>query len=64
MKNDTVRVFIDEIYSDALKKTYPTNKTIFNHFDEKWNFELMTCHEISNNNGFRYKFVIIENFSK
>ena len=40
MKRDLTKIFIDEIYSKAPKKKYPTNKIIYNHVDEIWSIDL------------------------
>ena len=66
MKKDLTKIFIDEIYSKPPKKNYPTNKIIYNHVDEIWSIDLadMVDYKISNNKGFRYIFIIIDNFSK
>ena len=63
---DKIKIFIDEIYSKAPKKNYPTNKIIYNHIDEIWSIDLadMIDYKISNNKGFRYIFLVIDNFSK
>ena len=65
-KRDLTEVFVDEIYSKPPKKNYPTNKITYNHIDEIWSIDLadMIDYKISNNNLFRYIFVIIDNFSK
>ena len=65
-KRDLTKRFIDEIYSKAPKKNYETNKIIFNHIDEIWSIDLadMIDYKISNNKGFRYIFIVIDNFSK
>ena len=59
-------MFIDEIYSKHPMKNYPTNKTIYNHADEIWSFDLadMIDYKTSINKGFRYIFVITDNHSK
>ena len=66
IKKDSIKIFIDEIYSKAPKKNYPTNKIIFNHIDEIWSIDLadFSDYKSSNNKGFRYVFVSIDNFSK
>ena len=66
MKRELTKIFIDEIYSEAPKKNYPTNKKVYNHNDEIWSFDLadMVEYKISNNKGFRYIFIIIDIFSK
>ena len=66
INKDLTKIFIDEIYSKAPKKNYPTNKIIYNHTDEIWSIDLadMIDYKISNNKGYRYIFIIIDNFSK
>ena len=66
MKRDLTKIFIDEIYSKPPRKNYQTNKIIYNHIDEIWSIDLadMIDYKISNNKGFRYIFIIIDNFSK
>ena len=66
VKRDLTKIFIDEIYSKAPKKNYPTNKIVYNHIDEIWSVDLadMIDYKISNNKGYRYIFIIIDNYSK
>ena len=66
VKRDLIKIFIDEIYSKPPKKNYPTNKIVYNHIDEIWSIDLadMIDYKISNNKGFRYIFIIVDNFSK
>ena len=66
MKRDLTKIFIDEIYTTPPRKNYPTNKTVYNHIDEIWSIDLadMIDYKISNNKGFRYIFIIIDNYSK
>ena len=66
IKKYLIKIFIDEIYSKAPKKKYETNKMIYNHIDEIWSTDLadMIDYKTSNNEGFRYIFVIIDIFSK
>ena len=47
-------------------RNYPTNKIVYNHIDEIWSINLTDFldYKISNNKGFRYIFIIIDNFSK
>ena len=47
-------------------RNYPTNKIIYNHFDEILIIDLadMINYKISNKKGFRYIFIVIDNFSK
>ena len=51
IKRDLTKTFINEIYSEAPNKNYPTNKIIYNHIDEIWSIDLadMTDYKISNN---------------
>ena len=66
MKRDLTKLFIDEIYSTPPRKNYPTNKIVYKHIDEIWSIDLadMIDYKISNNKGFRYIFIIIDNYSK
>ena len=50
INKDLIKIFIDEIY----------------HVDEVWSIDLadFSDYKVSNNKGFRYIFVIIDNFSK
>ena len=66
IKKDLTKIFIDEIYSKPPKKNYPTNKITYNHIDEIWSIDLadMIDYKISNNKGYRYIFIIIDNYSK
>ena len=66
VKKDNIRIFIDEIYSTPPKKIYPSNEIKYNHIDEIWSIDLadMIDYKTSNNKGYRYIFIIIDNFSK
>ena len=66
VKKDLIKIFIDEIYSKAPKKNYPTNKIMYNHIDEIWSIDLadFSDYKTSNNKGFRYLFIVNDNFSK
>ena len=66
IKKDLTKIFIDEIYSSPPKKNYETNKIIYNHIDEIWSIDLadFSDYKTSNNKGFKYIFIIIDNFSK
>ena len=66
IKKDLTKLFIDEIYSKPPRRNYPTNKIVYNHNDEIWSIDLadMIDYQISNNEGYRYIFIIIENYSK
>ena len=66
VKKDLVKTFIDEIYGKAPKKNYPTNKILYNHIDEICSINLAdkVDYKISNNKGFRYIIIKIDNYSK
>ena len=66
INKDLTKIFIDEIYSKAPKKNYETNKITYNYIDEIWSIDLadFSDYKISNNKGYRYIFIIIDNFSK
>ena len=59
-------IFTDETYSKQPMRIYPTNKIIYIHIKQIWSIDLadMIGYEISNNKGFTYIFVIVDNFSK
>ena len=63
---DVLKTFMDEIYSKAPMRNYPSYKIIYNHIDEIWSIDLadMIDYKTSNKKGFRYIFVIIDNFSE
>ena len=66
INKDLIKIFVDEIYSKPPRKSYPTNKIVYNHIDEIWSIDLadMIDYKISNNKGFRFIFIIIDNYSK
>ena len=66
MKKDLTKIFIDEIYSKPPMRNYPTNKIIYNQIDEIWSIDLadFSDYKTSNNKGFRYIFIVIDDFSK
>ena len=66
IKKDSTKIFIDEIYSPPPNKIFPTIKIVYNHIDETWSIDLADIidYKISNNKGFGYLFVIIDNYSK
>ena len=66
IRRDLVKIFIDEIYSTPPRKNYPTNKIVYNFVDEIWSIDLgdFSDYKTSNNKGFRYIFIVIDNYSK
>ena len=65
-KKDLTKIFIDEIYSKPPEKNYPTNKIVYNFVNEIWSIDLadFSDYKTLNNKGFRYIFIVIDNFSK
>ena len=65
-KKDNIKNFNDEIYNTPTKKNYETKKIVYNHIDEIWSIDWvdMIEYKISNNKGFRFIFIIIDNFNK
>ena len=66
MTQKSIKIFIEEIYSKPPKKNYITNKTDVYHIDDVWSLDILTLKDYGpeNNRGYRYVFVIIDNFSK
>ena len=66
INKDLTKIFVDEIYSKPPMRNYPTNKIVYNHIDEIWSVDLadMIDYKISNNEGYRYIFIIIDKCSK
>ena len=66
INKDLIKTFVDEIYSKSLIKNYPNNKLVYNQIDEIWSIDLadMIDYKISNNNSYRYIFIVSDNFSK
>ena len=66
MTQKTIKVFINEIFSKAPKKNYPTNKTDVYLIDEIWSSNILELNEYNpeNNRGYRYVLVTINTFSK
>ena len=65
-KKDLIKIFIDEIYSKPPRRNYPTNKIVYNNIDEIWSIDLadFSDYKTSNNKGYRYIFILVDNFSK
>ena len=66
MKKDLTTIFINEIYSKAPKRNYPTIKTIIKSIDDTWSSDLLDMKDygIKNNKDYRYILVVIDIFSK
>ena len=54
-KKDIIKTFIDEMYSKALTRIYPTIKIVYNFLDDAWSIDLadMIDYKISNDKRFR-----------
>ena len=65
-QDKNIKIFIDETYFKASKKNYATNKMVYERIDQLWSMDLldMSDYRIKNKNGYRYIFVIIDDFSK
>ena len=50
-KREFMKIFIDEINSEAPKENHATNKVVYNHIDDMWSidFAFMIDYETSNN---------------
>ena len=66
VKRELIKIFIDDIYSSPPKRNFPTNKITYDHLDEIWSIDLadFSDYKTSNIKGFRYIFIVIDNFSK
>ena len=55
MKKDLTKIFVDETFFKPPKKTYSTNKIVYNHIDEIWSIDLLDSNysKTSNKRGFR-----------
>ena len=66
MTQKNIIIFIDEVYSKPPKKNFTTNKTDVYYIDDVWSLDILDLKDYGpkNNRGYRYVFVIIDNFSK
>ena len=66
MTQKNIKIFINEIYSKPPKRNYATNKTDVYYIDDIWSLDILDLNDYGskNNRGFRYVFVVIDNFSK
>ena len=66
INKNLIKIFVDEIYSKPPIKNYPTNKIVYNSIDEIWSIDLahISDYKTSNNKGYRYIFIVIDNFSE
>ena len=66
INKNLIKIFVGEIYSKPPSRNCPTNKIVYIYNDEIWSIDLADFldYKISNNKGYRYIFIIIDNFSK
>ena len=66
INKDLTKIFIDEIYSKPPKKNYETKEITYKYIDEIWSIDLADFldYKTSDNKGFRYIFIKLDNFSK
>ena len=66
INKNLIKVFVDEIYSKPPMRKFEKNKKTYNPIDEIWSIALadLIDYKISNNKGFGYVFIIIDNYSK
>ena len=66
MTQNTLKIFVNEIYSKPPKKNYPTNRTHVHHFDDIWSLDVLDLKDYGPENIRRYIYVlvIIDMFSK
>ena len=66
MTRNTIKIFINEIYSEPPKKKYPTNKTNVYHIDDMWSLDTLDLKDNGPENirGYRYVLVVVDNFTK
>ena len=62
---DLIKSFLDEIYSSPTRKIFPSNKLLYNHFDEICSIDLadMVDYKFLSSKGYRYIFKLLDNFS-
>ena len=66
MTQQTIKLYVGELYSKKSRKNYPTNKIDVYHIDDIWNLDILDLKDYGeeNNTGYRYVSVVIDNFSK
>ena len=57
---------MDETYSKPSRKNNATNKTDVYHINNAWSSDILDLKDygVENNKGYRYVFVLVNNFSK
>ena len=66
MSQKAIEFFLDENYSKASTKNYPTKKTDVYYIDDSWSLDILDLRDygLGNNRIYRYVLVVIDNFSK
>ena len=66
MTHETIKIFLDEIYSKGPKQNYITNKTDVSHFEDICSSDIIDLKEYGPENIIRYIYVLVlfDNFSK
>ena len=55
MKKDSIKIFINEVFSPSPKKKYETNKTMIKFIDDSWSSDSLDMNDYGpeNNRGYR-----------
>ena len=66
MTQESIRIFINEVYSKRPKKKYFTNKTEVYHTDDIWSLDMLDLKDYGpeKDRGYRCVLVVIDNFSE
>ena len=65
MTQNTLKIFINEIFSKPTKRNYSTNKTDVYYIDNIWSLDILDLKDYAPENiiSFRYILLVIDNFS-
>ena len=65
MTQKSIKILINEIYSEPPEKNYSTNKTDVYLIDDIWSSDILDLQDygVENNRNYRYILVIIDNYS-
>ena len=66
MSQKTINIFKNQLHSKPSKKKYNTNKTDVYHIADIWSLDVLDLKNNGpeNKRGYRYVWVVIDNFSK
>ena len=64
MTQNSIKIFINEIYSKSPKKNFATNKANLYHIDDIWKLDILDLKDfgVENNRGYRYVLVVVDTF--